>query len=238
MTQGHDDNFHTSRHMDDELVPFDARDYSGRRAMWLLIIALILLLAAAFAVFQLYQKGVRDRGEPPRIDANDAPYKVELEGQGGEETPDQDKTVYDVMNGTVKTETVVPAPQTETPVDLPKKATIVVNPPNTQPVTTQPPVSQSSPSQTAVTPAQGGDYVVQVASVRSHAAAEGLWTQMRSQHQSILPAGTRADIKRVDLNEKGIYYRLRVDGLLDKAAANRLCKQLTAQNQACYVTRR
>lgn len=240
MTQGSDDNFHTRRHMDDELVPFDARDYSGRRAMWMLMIAVVLLLGAAFALFQLYQKGVRDRTEPPKIEAHDAPFKVELENPGGEETPNQDKTVYDVMNGTAKTEDVVPAPQAETPVDLPKSATIVVNPPSGQSTSqsASDPASDAPNTQPSPVPAISSQFVVQVASVRSQASAETLWTQISGRFQSVLPAGSRANIKRVNLNEKGIYYRLRVDGLADKAAADRLCDQLTAQNQACFVTRR
>ncbi len=239
MTQGQDDNFRADRHADEDLVPFDVRDYSGRRAMLLLITAVVLLLAAAFFIFRLYQTGVRDRSAPPRIAADNTPYKVAPENPGGVVTPNQDKTVYDVMNGTVKNEQVTTAPAPENPIDLPRQATIIVDSTDTDIPKAKPaapaPSQRSTPAQTQ---SGGSDYVVQVASVRIRADTDRLWSGIQRRFQSILPAGTYADVTRVDLNEKGIYYRLRVAGLADKTAASQLCKRFEASGQACFVTRR
>jgi len=40
------------------------------------------------------------------------------------------------------------------------------------------------------------------------------------------------------LGDKGIYYRLRISGLGEKASATHLCDQLVARKQACFVTKR
>lgn len=236
MTQGSDDNFRIDNYADDDLVPFDVRDYSGRRAMWLFILSVVIFLLAAIVIFKVYQKGVRDRKAPPRIEADSQPYKVTPEEPGGEVTPNQDKGVYDVMNGTAKSETVVSGPGAEMPMDVPRQATIVVEPSTAIPPTQSTPNQSQTP--TPVTIKKGSDHVVQVASVRSRELATEYWSKLQTKFQNDLPAGSYADIRRVDLNEKGIYFRLRVAGLDDKAAADQLCKRFDAQKQACFVTRK
>ncbi len=243
MTQGYDDNFRADRHADEDLVPFDVRDYSGRRAMWLLVLCLAILLVAAITFLKLYHKGTRDRSAPPEIPGEVAPYKVEPENPGGEVTPNQNKSVYDVMNGTAETEDVVKAPRPETPVDLPRQATIIVQQPDAgRPSDVKPSTPAAAPQSAAPQPTEpksaGSAYVVQVASVRARADVERLLKDINTKFAGILPAGSYGDIKRVDLNEKGIYYRLQFTGLADKAAADRLCNQFVARKQACFVTRR
>lgn len=245
-----EDGFRADLYGDEELVPFDARDYSGRRAMRLLIIVFLLLLLAAFSIFKVYSQGLRDRTDPPLIQSDSSPYKVAPENPGGEVTPNQDKTVYDVMNGTAKTETVTTAPQPEEPINMPRSATIIVddNPtrepvapqpkpkPQTQPATTKPrtePRTQPVPAQV-----NGSNHVVQVASVRTREDAEALWYELKAKFASELPSGSYADVRRVDLGAKGIYFRLRIAGLADKQSASTLCNRFKARQQACFVTRK
>lgn len=249
---GHsDDNrFQSDLYGDDELMPFDARDYSGRRAMRLLVITVLLLIVAAFLAFRIYSDGFRDRAEPPRIAANDQPYKLEPEDPGGEVTPNQDKSVYDVMNGTENTETVTALPPPEDPIDLPRSATIIVEdnsaktpkpqpkPADTKPPVTKPAVNRTPAASRPAPTAQGSDHVVQVASVRSREDAEALWYELKAKFATDLPNGSYADVRRVDLNERGIYYRLRIAGLSDKTAANQLCQRFESRQQACFVTRK
>jgi len=54
----------------------------------------------------------------------------------------------------------------------------------------------------------------------------------------VLTSSYFADIKRVDLGAKGIYYRLRVAGLADKTAATNLCTRLKSRGQDCIVTKK
>lgn len=224
----------------EELSPFDVRDYSDRRSMRLLIITLVLILLVAIVAFRLYYSGTRDRDAPPRISANETPIKVSPDDPGGEVVPDQDKVVYDVMNGDVQSETVTARTEPETPVERPAAANIVVKDP-ARPVIEEP-APEVTTAPTAAEPttppvsAAIGPYVVQVASVRTPEAAQDMWNKINRNYGAIFPTGTRSDIRRVDLPGKGIYYRLRIAGLSGKPAADGLCAQLKAQGQACFVT--
>ncbi len=228
---------------DEELAPFDVRDSSGRSGLIKLALGFGFLLLLAFLILKVYQPGVRDRGAPPKITADDTPFKIIPADAGGVETPNQDKTVYDVMDGNAPSETVTPAPRAEMPIELPKTANIKVDP---APIT----VPKKAPSvpKTITNPVKvpttrpvavgSSDWVVQVASVRTEQDAQAIWGKVSDKFGNVLSSGHYADIKYADLAEKGVYYRLRVAGLPDKAAANSLCTQFEARGQACFVTRK
>lgn len=233
------------------ISPFDPQDNSGRRAMILLALTFGGLLLVAVLVFRLYQPGVRDRADPPFIAADDTPFKTvpetdvtetdlgtevyaSLEGDGTGATPDvrigapagQLPDVMEIEVEPIRTATdpvpaVVPEPEPEPVqvVEIPKPA----------------------PARPATPPAAAGgtsDWVVQVASLRSDAEAQATYSTVSRTFASALPASAYADVARADLAEKGVYYRVRVAGLADKSAANRLCNTFKAQGQACFVTRR
>jgi len=250
MASNNEDAFPPSYSDEEELTPFDVRDSSGRSGLFKLFLGLGFLLAIALVVLKVYQPGVRDRSSPPKIHADKTPFKIEPEDAGGVQTPDQDKAVYDVMNGKQPEETVNPKPLPEDPEPLPDKANIQLEPATvitgtiekkpprveTKPVVEQP-VPTSPPVQTPA-PAGESNYVVQVASVRSQEAANDIWSKISADHAEIIGSALYADIKRADLEERGIYYRLRVAGLADKAAADRLCNQFKSRQQSCFVTRK
>jgi cell division protein FtsN len=235
------------------LQPFDVREQSSNKGMVMLLGGFLFLLALAFVMLKLFSSGTRDRDQTPRILAENEPYKeVPLE-RGGDETPNQDKQIYEVLNGTATEGTVSIAPTAEAPVELPPVEEIVPSKPAANIVIKQPeekpaaatPVTRpkaepivTAPSQPAPRPVSSGDYVVQIASLRSLAEAETLWGRLSTKYSGVLNSSHNSDIKRVDLDEKGIYYRLRVAGFSDKDGASALCSQLKSRNQDCIVTKR
>jgi len=243
---------------EEELAPFDVRDSSGKSGMIKLALGLGFLLLLALFIFKVYQPGVRDRGTPPKITAENTPFKIKPDDAGGVQTPNQDKTVYDVMDGKTPSETVTPSPTPEVPIELPKAANIKVDPAPTTPapVKPKPPAPKpqaANPSGTVKSPGPGyiktapagatvrtgsSDYVVQVASVRSEADAQNIWNKTETKFSDVINSQMYADIKYADLDEKGVYYRLRVAGLADKSSATALCDQFKARGQACFVTRK
>jgi cell division septation protein DedD len=233
---------------DEPLQPFDVRDSSGRQGLLKLIIGTVLLLVIAFLLLKFYKPGTRDRQTPPRITAENTPFKVKPADAGGMQVPDQDREVFDVMDGKTPEEVVTELKVPETPIELPQRteprANIKVDPPaGTQTSVPSDPNVVERPSVATPpivpTPRTGGnEYVVQVASVRSQSDAEAVWRKLESRFSNVLNSGLYADIKRVDLAEKGIYYRTRIAGLEDREAAKSLCNVLKASNQACYVTKR
>jgi cell division septation protein DedD len=244
-------------HSDQEpLQPFDVRDHSGRKGMFMLVGGLICLAVLLVIVMKLFASGTRGRDQTPRIMASNEPYKEVPLDRGGVQTPNQDKEIYDVLKGTTKPETVTVSPPPEEPVQRPQikvseqpaSANVVIKEPNststagtqnsTQAPTQQiktPPAQKPKP---VIRPQVSGDYVVQVASLRSRAEANTAWNELQAGFNDVVTAQYYADIKRVDLDSKGIYYRLRVSGSADKIAAKKMCTRLKARGQDCIVTKR
>lgn len=244
---------------DEPLTPFDVTRTSERAGMVKLLIGAGFLLVLALIVMKLYQPGVRDRNDPPLITAENTPFKIVPEDAGGMQTPDQDKEVFEVMSGNGSSADVITLPPPEQPValptpepttaqtpavqptpvtDQPAAAPRVTEPPVTRPPETRPVVSRPPAAQPATPPATGNsEWIVQVASLRSQAEAEITYAQIKAKNSAIL-SSFRSDIVRIDLAEKGIYYRARVAGFGSRADASTVCDRLKAAGQSCFVARR
>jgi cell division septation protein DedD len=97
-------------------------------------------------------------------------------------------------------------------------------------------VATAPATPTATQPAPTGDFVVQLASLRSPEQAQATFNTLQGRFGSIL-TGFTPDIQRADLGERGIYHRLRV-GPMDRASANSLCQRYQAAGGDCIVQRR
>lgn len=223
---------------EDRLQPFDVREREGWNPMIKLALVAAGLLIAAFIVLRLYTPGVRDRSDPPRITADNTPFKVKPEEVGGVQTPNQDKVVFEVMDGNSPEGVSTPEPRPEAPIKMEAPKPVVKAPaprpvqsttPAPRPVVTQP--------QTSTVASRGSDWVVQVASTRSQDDARKVWDTINGKFPGLV-SGKYADIKRADLGDKGIYYRTRIAGLVDKTAAQSLCASFKAAGQACFVAKR
>lgn len=84
--------------------------------------------------------------------------------------------------------------------------------------------------------AADGQYVVQVSSQRSSADAQGSWKALQTRYPNLLSTYA-ATIKRVDLGERGIFYRAQVGPFATRDDANSLCQALRAQGGDCVVNR-
>jgi hypothetical protein len=80
----------------------------------------------------------------------------------------------------------------------------------------------------------GGDYRIQLGSMKSEADAEKEAARLRRLHKDALGDLTIARV-RADLGERGVYYRLRAGPLKDAAAATALCHEFASRNQGCIV---
>ena len=227
---------------EDPSQPFDVRAQSGRGGMFKLASLVVFLLILAFVISKLFASGTREREQIPRILADNTPYKeVPLE-RGGAQTPNQDKEIYQVLNGTSTEATVKTVPVAEEPLPKPEPiskpaANIVIkDAETTQPIQQEPVIVKPLPRSGNYSGNYLGNYVVQVAALRSQSEAETMWSNLTGKMGTILTASHFYDIKRVDLGSRGIYYRLRVSGLANKAAANQLCQKLKAVKQDCIVT--
>lgn len=85
-------------HGDDD---YEDEGVGARRGAILLVVAVGVLIAFAGVVWSAYNQGVREGGReaPPRIAADDRPFKTVPADPGGYQTPDQDVLVYDEISG-------------------------------------------------------------------------------------------------------------------------------------------
>jgi hypothetical protein len=134
-----------------------------------------------------------------------------------------------------------PAPQTQ-----PQSNAPIPLSPNTQaeePETQAPPRAPTRTASLGPTPAAAapqtngsGNYVVQVASHKTPEEAQGAWANLRQQYAQIF-TGRNADIRKVDLGDRGTFYRAMV-GPMNREQANALCQNLKTQGAGCIVQTR
>lgn len=108
-----------------------------------------------------------------------------------------------------------------------------------QQVAAVPPISEPPPASVApVAPptATPGAFQIQLASARSEQGAMGEWNRISAKNKDALGELT-PNVARVDLGEKGVFFRLRAGPVADRAAADSICAALSAQNVGCIVVR-
>lgn len=89
----------------------------------------------------------------------------------------------------------------------------------------------------AATAAAPSGYEVQLYAARSEAAARAAWDRLLAAETEALGNSTHRVFK-ADIPGKGVFYRLRVGSLENKAAAKRLCARLKARGRDCFVPAR
>jgi cell division septation protein DedD len=104
------------------------------------------------------------------------------------------------------------------------------------PVTDAPtPAPAETPETKPAAATSGGAYLLQVGAYKSEEEATGAWHAYQAKHPVV--GGYESDIKKVDLGDKGIWYRLRVGSFGDKAAATALCDKLKADGGNCFLAK-
>lgn len=115
----------------------------------------------------------------------------------------------------------------------PKAAPIV----KAEPVAKVKPVAKATPVAKVKPVARSAarqDYMVQLAASRSRALARGVYSNLQKNYNDLL--GRRDPlILRVDLGDKGIFYRVNVPGFANRTAAAAFCANLKKRGQDCLV---
>jgi cell division protein FtsN len=116
---------------------------------------------------------------------------------------------------------VVAAPKPK-PAQAPPAASAPVIPPGNGPVATA--LAEASDS-----------YVLQIVAYKSQDEASASWKSYQAKHPML--GGYESDVKKVDLGDKGTWYRLRVEGFASKDAASALCSKLKADGGDCLLAK-
>jgi cell division septation protein DedD len=99
-----------------------------------------------------------------------------------------------------------------------------------------PPQPAPAPTVAVQSAATAGSYVVQVAAQKSEGEAQQTWQALQQKYGSVL-AGQQATIRRVDLGERGVFYRAQVGPFATRAQASEICQSLKAAGGECVIQR-
>ncbi|HLF59382.1 MAG TPA: SPOR domain-containing protein, partial [Alphaproteobacteria bacterium] len=80
-----------------------------------------------------------------------------------------------------------------------------------------------------------GSYRVQLAALRSEAAADTEWKKLQKSFPDLL-SSLSPNVVKVDLQGKGTFYRLQAGGLSESAAKD-LCEELKRRKAECIVVK-
>lgn len=183
----------------------------------------------------------------PTIRASKDPIKVEPEDRGGMQVPDQDKLVFDRVNGKARgaAEKVQPkaeepkAAPTETarkPKDDPKAyvKTASAKPAAKKPTSTQPKAKETKPAGLSASDIPANSFMVQMGAFGSVLRATTAWDRFLIMHPRPL-ATLSYHIQPVTLVGGSKLYRLRAGPFVTKAPADETCRVLKVRGQACIV---
>ncbi len=139
------------------------------------------------------------------------------------------KTVPAATTNVAATNTANAAPVTAPPAEATPQ-------PAVPPLATSPPanlsVASTQVAPKATAPAAGGGFVLQIGAYKSEGEATAAWHAYQAKHP--LVGGFESDIKKVDLGDKGVWYRLRIGSFAGKDAAGALCDKLKADGGGCF----
>jgi len=100
----------------------------------------------------------------------------------------------------------------------------------------QQPAPPPAPAIAVSSPPPAGSYVVQVAAQKTEADAQTTWQSLQQRYPTIL-AGQQAQIRRVDLGERGVFYRAQVGPFSSRVQASEVCQSLKAAGGECVIQR-
>jgi hypothetical protein len=97
--------------------------------------------------------------------------------------------------------------------------------------------AEPAPQVAALPDAKTGGFVVQLAALRAKEAAQPAWARLQKAHPALLGSRELA-IQKVDLGDRGIFYRVQAGFFADRAGARDTCNALKARGQDCLVVKR
>jgi hypothetical protein len=107
---------------------------------------------------------------------------------------------------------------------------------NPQQLASPSPAANPAPIVAVQQPAPAGSYVVQVAAQKTEAEAAASWQQLQQRYSAVL-GGQQATIRRVDLGERGVFYRAQVGPFASRSQASEVCQSLKAAGGECVIQR-
>jgi hypothetical protein len=82
-----------------------------------------------------------------------------------------------------------------------------------------------------------GPYVAQLGAFRAERSVRPAWDRLARRSPELFEEA-RLDVQRVEIKERGVFYRMRAGYFADRTNAMRFCQRLRAQHRDCMPVRR
>jgi len=230
----------------------------SRRPLGAVVLAAGVMAIFAGGLWFAYHEGTKHAvvssaaapDQVPLIRADTDPVKVKPDKAGGMNAPDNDP-IYSLRPGATPAEHILPPPEAPAPrpVGPPPPPVSAAPAPLPAPLPAPPQVAAlpkppAKPADAAAKPADatpkpatdGTPTRIQLASLRTPEEARDEWTRLKRENDDLLGKFTAVAV-RADLGERGIYYRVEVGPVGDKAAAIKLCKTLKDRGLGCTLVK-
>ncbi|HTR88252.1 MAG TPA: SPOR domain-containing protein [Reyranella sp.] len=172
----------------------------------------------------------------PKLPANGLPVPATAK-------PEEPKTPTPVQQAstTPAAPTTTPPPGSQAGPTPPPAASTAPPPAGAQPTVTQAPATTPPPTEAGPSIASlidnmsgpTGGWRVQIASVKNEDIAKSTWARLQAAHGDVL-GSLRMQPTRVDLGEKGVWYRVQA-GPLDEKQAQSICSTLKSRKADCVI---
>ncbi|KZB72964.1 MULTISPECIES: SPOR domain-containing protein [Thalassospira] len=165
--------------------------------------------------------------------------------QGDDETTEtveessMEETVQQVQESQgLAADTVVEAPEIDEPdlTDAEKAVAAAKSRTNETAAAEQVEAAKEEPAPAEQEVADAGAFRVQLASVREEAGAAAEWKRLSSKNKDLL-GNLEMFVQRIDIEGKGVFYRLQAGPLGDAGAAEKLCADLKERSVGCLIVR-
>jgi hypothetical protein len=193
------------------------------------------------------QANAQANAQVPLIRADTSPVKVKPEKAGGMNIPDRDDPIYSMRPSANQAEHILPPPEAPAPRPAAPPPQIASLPPPAAPGIQPGPAPLPAPGPVAELPrpapnlapapkpeSAGPPVKVQLASLRTPDEARDEWQRVKRANADLLGKFTAVAVRN-DLGDRGIWYRVEVGPVGDRAAALRLCKALKDRDLGCQL---
>jgi cell division septation protein DedD len=100
-----------------------------------------------------------------------------------------------------------------------------------------PPTATAVPSEPVPAQFEGTPFAIQFASLRTMDKAQDMWRRLQARYPDLL-GDMALNVDRVDLGDRGIFFRVQAGPVPNRATAEDMCGQLKARQQDCIVVAR
>lgn len=129
-----------------------------------------------------------------------------------------------------------PEPVSNPPAPRPPVAAAAAAPPPAAPAMPPAPAATTQATQSGAPAASGPGWKLQLGAVRSEAGAKEEWQRLKAKQPDLL-GKLSLSTQRVDLGEKGVFYRIQAGPIADAGVAEQSCATLKSRHVGCLLVK-